>query len=56
MFLLGFGGMAAMLIAYLIWQRPPEPLLVGTCLSLMCATLGAGLDRKARLRRQESTQ
>lgn len=54
MFLLGFAGMAAMMVAYLIWSRPPEPLLVGTCLTLMGASLGAGLDRKARQRREDT--
>jgi hypothetical protein len=54
-FLLGLLGMAAIFAAHLIWRRPPEPLLIGACLTMMGVSLGAGLDRKARRRREQDT-
>jgi hypothetical protein len=50
----GLAGMLAIFVSHLGWQRPPEPLLVGACLTMMGVSLGAGLDRRARQRRDSS--
>jgi hypothetical protein len=55
-FLVGLVGLAAMIVAHLIWQRAPEPLLVGVCLAMSGVSLGVGLDRKARERRGEPSE
>ena len=51
LYIVGLLGLAGMIVAHLIWQRPPEPLLVGACLTMSGISLGVGLDRKARERR-----
>jgi len=56
LYIVGLLGLAGMIVAHLIWQRPPEPLLVGACLTLSGLSVGVGLDRKARERRSQGDE